>query len=66
VQAVENVLDKFSDVGYKLCGAGGSGFMLILAEPDALAQIKNSLAGYSVLHPKISALGSSVQSPIWE
>ena len=66
VQAVETVLDKFSDVGYKLCGAGGSGFMLILAEPDALAQIKNSLAGYSVLHPKISALGSSVQSPIWE
>ena len=66
VQAVESVLGKFSDVGYKLCGAGGSGFMLILAEPDTLAQIKSSLAGYSVLHPKISMLGSSVQSPVWE
>ena len=66
VQAVENVLDKFSDVGYKLCGAGGSGFMLILAEPDTLAEIKNSLPGYSVLYPKISMLGSSVQSQIWD
>jgi len=66
VQTVESVLGKFSDVGYKLCGAGGSGFMLILAEPDTLAQIKSSLAGYSVLHPKISLLGSSVQSPVWE
>lgn len=66
VQGVENVLGKFSDVGYKLCGAGGSGFMLILAEPDTLAQIKSSLPGYSVLYPKISLLGSSVQSPVWE
>ena len=66
VQAVESVLGEFSDVGYKLCGAGGSGFMLILAEPDTLAQIKSSLTGYSVLHPKISMLGSSVQSPVWE
>ena len=66
VQSVETVLSKFSDVGYKLCGAGGSGFLLVLAEPDILAQIKNKLPGYSVLHPKISLLGSSVQSPVWE
>ena len=66
VQSVETVLSKFSDVGYKLCGAGGSGFLLVLAEPDILAQIKNALPGYSVLHPKISLLGSSVQSPVWE
>jgi D-glycero-alpha-D-manno-heptose-7-phosphate kinase len=66
VQSVETVLSKFSDVGYKLCGAGGSGFLLILAEPDILAQIKNTLPGYSVLYPKISLLGSSVQSPVWE
>jgi len=66
VQSVETVLSKFSDVGYKLCGAGGSGFLLVLAEPDILAQIKNTLPGYSVLHPKISLLGSSVQSPVWE
>ena len=66
VQSVETVLSKFSDVGYKLCGAGGSGFLLVLAEPDILAQIKNTLPEYSVLHPKISLLGSSVQSPVWE
>jgi D-glycero-alpha-D-manno-heptose-7-phosphate kinase len=66
VQSVETVLSKFSDVGYKLCGAGGSGFLLILAEPDILAQIKSTLPGYSVLYPKISLLGSSVQSPVWE
>jgi len=66
VQSVETVLNKFSDVGYKLCGAGGSGFLLVLAEPDILAQIKNTLPEYSVLHPKISLLGSSVQSPVWE
>ena len=66
VQSVETVLSKFSDVGYKLCGAGGSGFLLVLAEPDILTQIKNALPGYSVLHPKISLLGSSVQSPVWE
>ena len=66
VQSVETVLSKFSDVGYKLCGAGGSGFLLVLAEPDILAQIKNTLPEYSVLHPKISLLGSSVQTPVWE
>lgn len=58
---VEIVLNKFPDIGYKLCGAGGSGFMLVLAEPDELENIKNSLVGYSFVIPSISINGSTLQ-----
>jgi D-glycero-alpha-D-manno-heptose-7-phosphate kinase len=58
---VEIVLSKFPDIGYKLCGAGGSGFMLVLAEPDVLENIKNSLVGYSFVNPRISINGSILQ-----
>jgi D-glycero-alpha-D-manno-heptose-7-phosphate kinase len=61
VKLIELVLSKFPDIGYKLCGAGGSGFMLVLAEPDVLEDIRNSLVGYKFLHPKISTNGSTLQ-----
>ncbi len=61
VKFIDKTLDKFSDIGFKLCGAGGSGFILVLAEPDVLEDIKNSLKGYKFIHPRISPNGSTVQ-----
>jgi D-glycero-alpha-D-manno-heptose-7-phosphate kinase len=61
VKFMDKALDKFPDIGFKLCGAGGSGFMLVLAEPDVLEDIKNSLDGYTFIHPRISPKGSQVQ-----
>lgn len=58
---VEIALSKFPDIGYKLCGAGGSGFMLVLAEPDVLDNIKKSLGGHSFVNPSISINGSTLQ-----
>jgi D-glycero-alpha-D-manno-heptose-7-phosphate kinase len=61
VKFIDKALDKFSDIGFKLCGAGGSGFILVLAEPDVLEDIKNSLKGYMFIHPRISPNGSTVK-----
>jgi D-glycero-alpha-D-manno-heptose-7-phosphate kinase len=58
---IEIELRKFPNIGYKLCGAGGSGFMLVLAEPDVLEEIRNTLTGYSFIHPRISIEGSTLQ-----
>jgi D-glycero-alpha-D-manno-heptose-7-phosphate kinase len=60
-ESVEKVLGRFPGIGYKLCGAGGSGFMLVLAEPDILEIIRKSLIGYKFLNPKVSLRGSTRQ-----
>jgi D-glycero-alpha-D-manno-heptose-7-phosphate kinase len=59
---VENILGKFPGIGYKLCGAGGSGFMLVLAEPDILHSIRETLIGYTFIYPKVSLSGSTLQT----
>ena len=62
-ERIDLVLSGFSDIGYKLCGAGGSGFMLVLGEPDVLERIKTSLVGDIFIHPKISVKGSTLHIP---
>jgi D-glycero-alpha-D-manno-heptose-7-phosphate kinase len=41
----------------KLCGAGGSGFILVLAEPYELDTLKDNLDGYKLIQPKFDLEG---------
>lgn len=42
---------------FKLCGAGGSGFVLVMADSTLLANFKKKLDGYKFLQPKIDLEG---------
>jgi D-glycero-alpha-D-manno-heptose-7-phosphate kinase len=47
-----------SDVtAFKLCGAGGSGFVLLMAEPSQLDALKEKLSGFKFLKPRIDLDG---------
>ena len=41
----------------KLCGAGGSGFVLLMAEPDQLQSFESDLNGFKFIKPKIDRFG---------
>jgi D-glycero-alpha-D-manno-heptose-7-phosphate kinase len=43
----------------KLCGAGGSGFVLVLAETDKLPAITKSLSGFKFISPRFVNTGVS-------
>jgi D-glycero-alpha-D-manno-heptose-7-phosphate kinase len=60
---INSVLKIASEVGinsFKLCGAGGVGFLLIMAEPDQLLSLKNKLTGDKVIKPRIDLEGCRV------
>jgi D-glycero-alpha-D-manno-heptose-7-phosphate kinase len=46
--------------GFKLCGAGGGGFVLMIAEPDAQESIKNALKGFLIIPFDVDNEGSKV------
>jgi D-glycero-alpha-D-manno-heptose-7-phosphate kinase len=46
----------------KLCGAGGSGFVLIMAEPQQLEELKGQLIGFKTFQPKIELEGAKLIS----
>ena len=46
--------------GGKILGAGGGGFLLVLAPPEKHQSIKAALSNYRNIHFKLSEGGSSV------
>lgn len=44
----------------KLCGAGGSGFILILFEEDQLQNLKKAYQNHKIIFPKITRRGSEI------
>jgi D-glycero-alpha-D-manno-heptose-7-phosphate kinase len=59
---VEYIIAKASSNGakaFKLCGAGESGFVLILAEPMNIIQIQNTLPEFKSFVPKFESNGVS-------
>jgi galactokinase/mevalonate kinase-like predicted kinase len=55
------------DIGFKngasaakLCGAGGSGFVLILFEEHILADLKTAFRDHKIVFPKITSEGSEI------
>jgi D-glycero-alpha-D-manno-heptose-7-phosphate kinase len=55
---LERYFKDSGDVAFKLCGAGGTGFLLILGEPDVLKRIRVQLSESKILAPKIELHGS--------
>jgi D-glycero-alpha-D-manno-heptose-7-phosphate kinase len=55
---IEKIAQSFPDVALKLCGAGGSGFILLLGEPDTLESLKALLSSKKFIQPKIEKRGS--------
>lgn len=64
IDLVINKCVKFDIKSWKLCGAGGHGFLLILAEPSQLAQLTNQLTDFYCFQPNLTALGSELISQI--
>jgi len=60
VMEVETMIAGFPKVSMKLCGAGGSGFILILGEPETLRNIQATLVDKKSIRPKIELLGSKL------
>jgi D-glycero-alpha-D-manno-heptose-7-phosphate kinase len=60
VTKIENIVKRFPNVGMKLCGAGGSGFVLVLAEPSTLNEIQMELPELKIVFPKIETRGSQI------
>jgi D-glycero-alpha-D-manno-heptose-7-phosphate kinase len=44
----------------KLCGAGGSGFVLVLTEPECKQQITSKLGNLAVIFPRLDLLGTVI------
>jgi D-glycero-alpha-D-manno-heptose-7-phosphate kinase len=60
VKEIELKLKEFPQAAMKLCGAGGTGFLLLLAEPETLKDIKSSMPNYKTIQPKIDHEGSTL------
>ena len=61
------LVEKIIELGFqngaaaaKLCGAGGSGFVLILFEEKNLESLKRAFASYKIIWPRITNRGSEV------
>lgn len=57
---IEAIIAGFPKVSMKLCGAGGSGFILILGEPETLRSIQATLVDKKSIRPKIELGGSKL------
>lgn len=57
VNEVIKIVIKSGIQSFKLCGAGGSGFILVLGEPDELNNLRHNLFGYKTFQPKIDMDG---------
>jgi D-glycero-alpha-D-manno-heptose-7-phosphate kinase len=60
VTEVEKIIAGFPKVSMKLCGAGGSGFILVLGEPETLRSIQTALVNKKSIRPKIELHGSKL------
>ena len=58
VLKIELNVRPFPDVAMKLCGAGGFGFVLLLAEPETLDEMTRTMPNYQYIKPKIDLQGS--------
>jgi D-glycero-alpha-D-manno-heptose-7-phosphate kinase len=67
-ESVREIIRKASYAGgkaFKLCGAGGSGFVLVLAELNDIAQIVQALEGFSLIYPRLIDTGVSLLHEEW-
>lgn len=55
IKSIETVLANYKDIAMKLCGAGGSGFLLLLGERELLSELMLELKSYRFIFPKISS-----------
>lgn len=62
VEEIELLLNDFPDVAMKLCGAGGTGFILLLAEPETLNQLNNVLVNYKTIRPRVDLEGVTIRN----
>jgi D-glycero-alpha-D-manno-heptose-7-phosphate kinase len=60
VKKIEKIVDRFPNAAMKLCGAGGSGFALVLAELETLQELQMELPELKVIFPKIEPRGSHI------
>jgi D-glycero-alpha-D-manno-heptose-7-phosphate kinase len=60
INAVLKIASEAGVISFKLCGAGGIGFLLLMAEPDQLLSVKNKLTGYKIIKPKIDLEGCQI------
>ena len=55
---IEKLLGNYKEIALKLCGAGGTGVVLILGEPEILKEISLLAPDNKILFPKIAKQGS--------
>jgi D-glycero-alpha-D-manno-heptose-7-phosphate kinase len=60
VQLIISIAQTIGIDSFKLCGAGGTGFVLILAEPEELLLLRTKLDSYAVIFPQIATVGCEV------
>ena len=60
VEEVEFILKDFPEVAMKLCGAGGTGFVLLLAEPKTLKELKKAMPNHKTISPKVDHEGAKI------
>lgn len=60
VDTICSMAQKAGALGLKLCGAGGGGFILLVAEPDAHSAIKEALKGFLFIPFEFDYEGSKV------
>ena len=56
---IEKIARDLPEVSMKLCGAGGSGFILFLAEPQTLKDMQSLLPDRKAIFPKIELSGAT-------
>ena len=57
VDEIIRLAEKVGADGYKLCGAGGAGFVLILASPERLSTLEKMLTSFKIISPQIVTSG---------
>lgn len=60
VDTICTMAQKAGASGFKLCGAGGGGFILLVAEPDAQPAVKEALEGFRFIPFSVDYEGSKV------
>lgn len=60
VEEVALILKDFPEVAMKLCGAGGTGFILLLAEPKTLRELRSAMPNHKTISPKVDHEGAKI------